>query len=101
MKELLLYEIDRLVREEAKATEKAITEEIENIQPQFDSETGEFTNFKAWSQNTAKLSSFTVTSVSGSRLGQEVPESVTGELSLSLKDLPQQLRVKFVEELKE
>ena len=28
MKELLLYEIDRLVRQEAKATENVITEEV-------------------------------------------------------------------------
>jgi len=83
-----LFEIDRLLKIEAKEAEQVITGEIENIEPQFDDETGDFTSFKAWSKDTARLVSFKIKTVAGPRLGQEVPEKVTGELVLSLKDFP-------------
>ena len=64
-----LFEIDRLLKHEAKEAEKVISAEIENIEPQFDQETGEFKAFKSWSASTALLESFKIKEVKGPRLG--------------------------------
>ena len=40
VKEMQLFELDRLLKKEARDAELVIGEEIENIEPQFDSDTG-------------------------------------------------------------
>ena len=72
---------------------------MDNVEPIFDEETEEFAGFKSWSQSTARIESFKITSVDGPKLGQEVPSRVTGELTLNLSDLPEALRAKFVSDL--
>ena len=69
LSEMQLFEIDRLLKHEAKEAEKVISAEIENIEPQFDQETGEFKAFKSWSASTALLESFKIKEVKGPRLG--------------------------------
>ena len=75
---------------EAKEAERVISDEVANIEPQF--EDGDFKAFKAWSKQTAMLKSFKIKTVEQPRLGQEVPSKVTAEAILDLKDLPTALR---------
>lgn len=69
LKEMQLFEIDRLLKKEAKEAEKIVAEEISSIEPQYNEETQEFTGFNAWSQSTAKLTSFKINQVGKPNLG--------------------------------
>ena len=99
LKEMQLFEIDRLLKEEARETERVISAEIESIEPRYSETEGEFAGFNSWSSATAKLISFKISEVSAPKLGQEVPERVKGELTMSLEDFPEALRAKFISDL--
>ena len=80
LKEMQLFEIDRLLKEEARSAEKIISQEIDNIEPQFDGESGECTGFNSWSSSTVKMASFKIKQIDGPTIGQEIPAEVRGEL---------------------
>ena len=69
LKEMQLFEIDRLLKQEARETERVISAEIDSIEPQFDAETNEFSGFNSWSSSTAKLVSFKISEVNAPKLG--------------------------------
>ena len=78
-----------------------VSAEIENVEPQYDSETQEFASFASWSASTVRLASLKITSVEGPKLGQEVPARVIGRMQLNLDEMPEASRARFIRELEQ
>ena len=69
LQELLLFEIDRLLKQATSEAELRIKSELDNLEPKYDEETGQFTQFGSWTQHTARLLGVKITRVDAPKLG--------------------------------
>ena len=69
-----------------------IESQIEQVQPIFGEETGEFVDFTKYTQKNARLESLSIVNVKQPLFGSTYPSEVQGNLRFSLKDLNQEQR---------
>ena len=69
MRENIHYQIDSQLQDVVQSVQTVIGQEIDNLDPQFDASSGEFSGFTNWSIRSVKVNDLKITQVNLPNLG--------------------------------